>query len=370
MTPATLPPAREGDSFAPVFVVGYMHSGTTLLHNMLAAHPSIFAAADETRFFGYLPLIAGLYPDLDDDGTLADLIVMVMDLIAHGDPARLRSAPKRYRPAGYDDAGDQIAAVIAAIGPDRRYGMVFRRVFEQLTRQAGKTRWLEKTPQHVFAIEDILRDIPDARFIEIIRDPRDILASKKKRKAAMRGKIATQADRIKALERVYEPLWESLEWRLALRAGQQAAAQFPDRLYSLRYEDLVADPERVLAGVCAFAGLDFSPRMLDVRWWNTAEGDRSQRQGVVSDAVGRWQRTLSASEVAVCQRATGAQLRRAGYAPVPVPARAWPGAAWLAVRAGFGLIDRLIRRWRLGGMPFLMNTLTNYAKELRKLIRR
>ncbi len=365
--PPPLP--REDDPFAPVFVVGYMHSGTTLLHNMLAAHPSVFAAADETRFFGYLPLITELYPDLGDDGTLADLIAMVMDLIAHGDPARLRAAPRRYRPAGYDDAGDAIAAVIDAIGPDRRYGMVFRRTFEHLARRAGKTRWLEKTPQHVFTIDDILRDIPGARFVEIVRDPRDILASKKKRKQAMRGKVATQADQIKALERVYEPLWESLEWRLALRAGQQAAARYPDRLHSLRYEDLVADPERVLAAACAFAGLEFSPDMLDVRWWNTAEGDRSGRTGVVSDAVGRWQRSLSASEVAVCQRVTGAQLRRAGYPVVPVPARAWPGALWLAIRAGFGLIDRLIRRWRLGGTPFLKNTLKNYARELRKLVR-
>ena len=41
----------------------------------------------------------------------------------------------------------------------------------------------------------------------------------------------------------------------------------------------------------------------------------------------------------------------------------------LLLRAGVGLVDRLIRRWRLGGPRFLLNTLINYAKALRGLMR-
>lgn len=354
---------------APVFVVGYMHSGTTLLHNILAAHPAVFAAADETRYFAYLPFLSGLYPDLGDDGVMDDLALLLADLIQHGQPARLRSLPRRWRPEIAALSAADLAAIRAAAQP-RTYGAVFRAVFDHLAARAGKTRWLEKTPQHVFLIGEILRSVPDARFVEIVRDPRDILASKKKRKQSIR--TATQLDpaerRVRSLERVYDPFWDALEWRLAVRAGQDVRRAHPDRLHTLRYEDLVTQPEPTARAVCDFLGLDFAAEMLDVRWWNTAEGDRSDRKGIVADALGRWAQTLAPAEVALAQRVAGGPFRRAGYTPAPTPFRAWLGMPWLLVRAGAGLVERLIRRWQLGGPRFLLNTLVNYGKALRKLL--
>lgn len=351
---------------APVFVVGYMHSGTTLLHNILAAHPVFFAAANETRYFAYLPFLKGLYPDLDQDETLTSLILMLTELIEHGQPERLRTLPRGYRPAPPSLSDADVRAIVAATQP-RTHGVAFRATFDYLTARAGKTRWIEKTPQHVFLVDEILQSVPAAQFVEILRDPRDILASKKKRQQASRS--APHENRVRALERVYDPFWDALEWRFAVRAGQRARAAHPDRLYSVRYEDLVRQPETIVQGVCAFLGLDFTPQMLDVRWWNTAEGDRSDRKGIVSDALGRWAQTLTPAEVGLAQRVTGAAFRQAGYAPVPVPRHAWPRMMGLLLRAGVGLVDRLIRRWRLGGPRFLLNTLVNYGKALRRLVR-
>jgi hypothetical protein len=366
------PPADPPTPAAPIFVVGYMHSGTTLLHNILAGNQTVYAAADETRYFAYLPLLSGLYPDLSDEGTLADLIVMLADLIERGDPARLRDAPPRYRPPDSSLGDDELARLLIAARREPDFGAVFRLVFDHLAHRAGKTRWLEKTPQHVFLVDDILRAVPEALFIEITRDPRDILASKKKRQRAMQTttQYSGEQKRIKTLERAYHPFWEALEWQLALRAGQQARQRHPDRVCTLRYEDLVAEPEVSVQGVCTFLGLDFSPAMLDVRWWNTAEGDRSQQKGIVAAAVGRWPGLLGPGEVALCQWIGGAQFARAGYQRAPVT---WSGrlrVPWLLVRAGVQLVDRLVRRWRLGGFGFLMNTLRNYGKELRKLLAR
>jgi hypothetical protein len=356
---------------APIFVVGYMHSGTTLLHNILAAHPTVFSATDETRYFGYLPLIKNLYPDLDDDVVLSDLIVMLADLIEHGNPARLRTAPKRYRPETQTLTRADLDTLLETARQDRTHGAAFRIVFDYLTLRAGKTRWLEKTPQHIFLIEDILDSIGNALFVEIVRDPRDILASKKKRKLAMRPTPHNNREewQIRKLERVYDPFWESLEWRLAARAGRAAVQQHPDRVCSMRYEDLVMQPEDTIRTVCDFLDLPYSPDMLNVRWWNTAEGDRSQQTGIVSDAVGRWQRTLDSHEVGLCQWLCGQSFDQAGYARVAIPLSARLRFPWLVIRAGFGLVDRLIRRWRLGGSGFLANTLKNYWKELLKLLR-
>jgi hypothetical protein len=370
--PATHDLTHDQRFSRPIFVLGYMHSGTTLLHNILSANPSVFAAADETRYFAYLPLISRLYPDLNDDRALSDLIVMLVDQIEHGDPARLRTTPKRFRPAGTSLIDDELAAILEKTKQERTYGAAFRIVFDFLTQRAGKTRWLEKTPQHVFLIDDILRSVPDALFVEIVRDPRDILASKKKRKQTIRtaNHISGEQKRIQTLERVYDPFWEALEWRMALRAGQRARLNHPDRVCSIRYEDLVAETDATIGGVCDFLGLEFTPNMLDVRWWNTADGDKSARKGIVSDAVGRWSQTLSPAEVGLCQWIGGAALDREGYRRAPISLAGWLLMPWLLLRAGFGLVDRLIRRWRLGGFSFLANTLENYSGELRKLARR
>lgn len=363
--------AANTRSSAPIFVVGYMHSGTTLLHNMLAAHADVFSAPDETRFFGYLPLIRTLYPDLADDSVLSDLIAMLVELLTTGDPAKLRTAPPRYRPISLPLTDAELTELLAQASTNRDYGTIVRIVFDALAQRAGKRRWIEKTPQHVFLIDEILQAVPDALFIEIKRDPRDILASKKKRKQAMRSaqNLTPEERRIRLLERVYDPFWEALEWRLALRAGQQATHDHPERVYALRYEDLVHDPENAMRQVCDFVGLTFVPDMLQVRWWNTAEGNRQDRQGIVADAIGRWKRSLGPGELALCQMVIGPHLTQAGYAAAPTSWRGRLTVPWLVIRAGFGLIDRLIRRWRLGGFGFLLNTLKNYAKELRKLIR-
>ncbi len=358
----------ENRNSAPIFIVGYMHSGTTLLHNILRANPTIFSAADETRYFGYLPLLQQLYPDLDCDSTLSNLITMLVDLIEHGNPARLRSAPRQYRPdtALLNDA--ERVVILNHAQQDLDYGAVFRVVFDFLAHRTGKTRWLEKTPQHVFLIDEILHSIPNALFVEIVRDPRDILASKKRRKNGVRN--LTQRDpeekRLRALERVYDPFWESLEWRLALRAGQRAHATYPKRICSIRYEDLVTDPEATIRLVCEFLELEYVPDMLDVSWWNAAEGDRSERRGFVPENIGRWTQSLNSAEVALCQWMGRGQMERAGYPLAPVSIWGRLGIPWLFLRAGWGLTDRLIRRWRLGGFKFLMNTLKNYWGELRK----
>ncbi|MCD4686580.1 MAG: sulfotransferase [Anaerolineae bacterium] len=355
----------------PIFVVGYMHSGTTLLHNILAAHADVFSAPDETRYFGYLPLIRTLYPDLSNDGVLADLIAMLVELITTGDPAKLRTAPQRYRPVSLTLTDAELAGILSKAQTYRDHGATFRIVFDALTQRNGKQRWIEKTPQHVFLIDEILQAVPEALFVEIKRDPRDILASKKKRKQTTRSAdgLTPEERRVRSLERVYDPFWEALEWRFALRAGQQATQHYPDRVYSVRYENLVHDPDTVMQQLCDFVGLEFTLEMLQVRWWNTAEGNRQDRQGIVSDAIGRWKRSLGPGELALCQRIAGDQLTQAGYAAAPTSWKGHLTVPWLIVRAGFGLLDRLIRRWRLGGFGFLLNTLKNYAKELRKLIR-
>src|SRR3954454_7289203 len=68
----------------PILVMGYMHSGTTLLRNVLGGHGAVFVVPGETKFFQKLPAFRRRYPDLRDDATLSDFVGFVVDIALNG----------------------------------------------------------------------------------------------------------------------------------------------------------------------------------------------------------------------------------------------------------------------------------------------
>ncbi|MEW6577919.1 MAG: sulfotransferase [Chloroflexota bacterium] len=361
--------ARES---APVFVVGYMRSGTTLLHSILAAHPDVFSSAYETKYFEYFALFSHLYPNPRDEATRAHLMQTIADIILNGNIRPVRRAAPGYCPAEPPLPPAEIEALVAATRPDPTYGAVYRQVFDHLAARAGKRRWIEKTPQHTYFIDAIKATMPDALFVEIVRDPRDVLASKKRYKEVVStsAKFSEEERAYLAVQRVYDPFWDALAWRMAARAVRQAEARWSDSLFTVRYEGLVAAPEETLRAVCDFLALPFDAAMLDVKWVSTGEGVREDVRGFQTDPLGRWQSALRPAEIAIAQMLAAPYMPAFDYARAPVGWRGRIGLIPLLVRSGGEFFARLYRRWRMGGVPFMMATLVNYRRELGKLRRR
>lgn len=357
---------------APVFVVGYMRSGTTLLHSILAAHRDVFSSAYETKYFEYFALFHHLYPDLCDENARAGLIQTIADIILNGNVRPIRRAAPGYCPAEPPLPPAEVAALMAATQPDPVYGAVYRQVFDHLAARAGKRRWIEKTPQHTYFIDTIKETLPGALFVEIVRDPRDVLASKKRYKEviATSQKFSQEERAYQAVQRVYDPFWDALAWRMAARAVRQAEVRWPDSLFTVRYEGLIAAPEETLRAVCDFLALPFDAALLDVKWVSTGEGVRQDVRGFQTDPLGRWRSALRPAEVSIAQTLTAPYMRAFSYERAPVGWRGRAGLAPLLVRSGGEFFTRLYRRWRMGGVPFMMATLTNYRRELGKLLRR
>lgn len=138
---------------------------------------------------------------------------------------------------------------------------------------SGRAHFAEKTPRHIHALDTIRAHVPQARFIMLVRDGRDVAASFIKRT----GKALVGARR----------------WRddnEIVRAAEPA----PDTLL-LRYEDLIESPEAELRRVCAYAGLPFDPAMLRFHetprlWFGTTEiRPGSGRHGDEHRALRNWQ---------------------------------------------------------------------------------
>jgi hypothetical protein len=226
-------------------IVGAPRSGTTLLRFMLDAHPAL-AIPPET---GFLPVIAEQ-----------------ADTLWRDDLHRLVTTYHPEFPGWGDfgiDAGD--------------YGHSLRRLdpftiadgvrdfYRMYAAKHGKPRYGDKTPiycRHMLAIEALL---PEAHFIHIIRDGRDVAVSLRKVWFAPGRDMTTLA----------------AYWRELVRGARQAGLS-TRRYLEVRYETLVTDPERVLRTVCDFIGLDFSTMML-CYWQRTPERLKEHRSRCSTD---------------------------------------------------------------------------------------
>ncbi len=118
-------------------------------------------------------------------------------------------------------------------------------------------RWGDKNNFHVRHVADIHALFPDALFIHIVRDGRDIACSyrhlnKAKIESAYAPKLPTNIDTI------------ANEWRSNLEAVRADFRRLPaGQCCELRYEDLVRTPVKTLSELCDFMGESYDPQMLE-----------------------------------------------------------------------------------------------------------
>lgn len=358
---------------SPIFVVGYMHSGTTLLINILRSHSTVFAGNRETKYFMHLPMIRETYPNLDDDKILQDFVFYVIAVVKKGfskNKLDAKIAPD-FRLEWFGNDEKRLKVLLEDARKNRNYKAMFNLVSNHMAQSMGKSRWVEKTPTHIFHIDDVVKNVPDVRFVEIVRDPRDVLASKKTRRLDVWKSEKYSANRLKKhWEKAFDPMWDSLSWKSAVHAGQQARDKYPNRTLLINYEDLAEKPEQKVREVCDFLNMKFEPEMLNITVRNSAEDNAGEENqtGIVTTSIGRWRKTLSLAEVGVCQLQVGKDMKELGYLIAPIPLIHKLKMPFVLAASAFEFIQRSYRRWRYGGWSYFQNIFTNYWKRVRFLL--
>ncbi|GIT93275.1 hypothetical protein JANAI61_37330 [Jannaschia sp. AI_61] len=206
-------------------------------------------------------------------------------------------------------------------------------VFEAYCRwhmdSAGARIWGEKTPRHIFRIDDILAAYPTARVICTIRDPRAVVASyrdwqyqgglkKAEGNADYQAAIAEDHQRKKAS---YHIVIASLMWRAAARAAFAARARHSeDRVRVVRYEDVVARPADTVRPLADWLGVGYDDSLLDIPLHNSSATRFDAASGPSAAPNKRWMSVLSPKEIAIIQQVGGQALTAAGYEREPVKA--------------------------------------------------
>ena len=206
------------------FVVGMNRSGTTLLRMMLDAHPEL-VIPPETHF-------------------VPDLIKATRKRGAKpADALEAMRSHREWQDFGFSDA--EALAWLEAL-PKLEPGPAVRAFYEAYAARAGKPRWGEKTPRYVLKMPLIARHLPEARFVHVIRDGRDVALS------VLDRTVREDVDAAEVARR----------WRRKIERAWEDSPKL-DHYLEVRYEDLVADSRPVLETVCRFIELDFDPAMLD-----------------------------------------------------------------------------------------------------------
>src|SRR5487761_78015 len=209
-------PENGYDGHNIVFLVGCARSGTTWLQRLLASHPKIHTGQESFLFSSYIG-------------------------------PQLRNWHKELRTLSSGRGG---AGMRAYLREDEFLSILREEMFRLMGPMVGGLPdgylFLEKTPNHALWIPEIVELLPKARFINMLRDGRDVVAS------------LLAASRTWATWAPNNAYGASRRWVRNVEAAQMAAkGMSPGQFYEVRYEQLLESPQLVLQNVCRFLRLDW-----------------------------------------------------------------------------------------------------------------
>jgi hypothetical protein len=283
-----------GTGTPPVFVFGALRSGTTVFRLMLNAHEQVHNPGEVDFLFDFL-------------------------------------VPDAVHPTGrrYDREALRLNRIFGAHGLDLPKDVDGLDLLDDLVGQFRARAPGQVLTMNVHRHADrIAQAMPGARFVHLLRDPRDVARS-----SVGMGWAGIS--------------YYGVDHWIATERGWAAAGIPQDRVLTLKFEDLMGDIEARLTDVCAFLGVPFSPAMLDYHL-DTTYGPPDPR------LAEQWRRKASPHEVALLEAKCGDMIAGLGYAPGGAPHH--PGAVERAAlhARNTGL------RWRSSvrrfGLPLLVAT--------------
>ncbi len=258
----------------PIFIGGMPRSGTTLMRAMIDRHPNIACG-----------------PELRVIPALASFTTQTRQFC--GDNLQ---AYYGLTPAHLNDA---FSALIGSF-------------LEPYRAARGKARIAEKTPANVLHFTELNELFPDADFVHIIRDGRDVAAS-------LLTMDWTDARTGAPMAMTRDPAIAAATWVRQVTAGLDAETAGV-RIHKLHYENLVRDPRETLGALFEFLGERWSDDPLSFHLGEhiragVAEASADQiARPLYLQSVGRWRRDLSPAAKAAVKKQAGALLKKLDYA--------------------------------------------------------
>jgi hypothetical protein len=230
---------------APVFITGMPRSGTTFLHRLILQDPGTIAP----RLFQLV------YPYASQDGRLRTTLRKRWVGLQLAAFRMIAPELNALHPIAVD-APEECTDIIAQVFQSTRFEATYRvpsysrwlghrgflnayrfhrRFLQHLDAQLPGRQWVLKSPDHVFAIDDIRRVYPDARLVFIHRDPVRVLASVARLTEVLRRPFACSIDRVE-IGREVSAFWLDGAQRMSDLSSSG------DSVLHLNYRQIVSSP--------------------------------------------------------------------------------------------------------------------------------
>lgn len=270
----------------PIFVAGVERSGTSLMYALLASHPKI-AMTRRTNMWTHF---YNQYGDLGRRDNFERCFEMMM-----------RYKRLRVLNPDFDRLRDEF------LRGERTYGRLFALLEQQQAERMNRPRWGDKSLDTERYADAIFAAYPTAKFLHMIRDPRDRYASAKTRWNA-RGRVGAG----------------TAQWLASIRLARRNARRHPDHYRVVRYEALVAEPERMSREICDFIEEDYVPEMLSMEGaprhrhqGNSSYGPRNHGE-IFTSSLGRYRKVMSDREIVFMQSFLAREMDRLDYRQIPI----------------------------------------------------
>jgi Sulfotransferase family len=304
----------------PVFIVGTGRCGSTMLSNMIRDHADILSVSEflvsVTDFAGRVSqafpgcpvdanqvwdVLAGLHPrqttmlrhGVEMDEMLYPLAPASRFSRQSGVPAILYITLPHLT-ADHDALFEELHKYVMTFEPDLAVRQ-YVRVFEWLQARFGKKAWVERSGGSLRAVPRLAKNFPEARFVHIVRDGRDCAISMGKHEgfrmmmactimSEILGYDPYDTDRREGVEELPDQLYRMLPenfsseafakldapaalfghyWSGEMMRGLKTLAELSaDRVLTIHFEDILADPEPWLLRMVEF----IDPSFADEDW--------------------------------------------------------------------------------------------------------
>ncbi len=275
------------------FIIGRPRSGTYLLRSLFDAHPNVVIPTE-------CPLIVNLYPKWGKTKQWNErkLLRFYKDLLFH----------KEFHKWDLDK--EALKKELLSFTGKHSFQSLIKIVYLHSHSAFPKkeiTLIGDKNPVYSTNTHKIMRAFPDARFIHLTRDYRDNLVSIKK------------VD----FEAPYTPLI-AYRWLHSARLLHRLKNRHTEAFYTLKYEDLVSNPQQEVNKLCEFLGIPYQEQVFDfykqrdASFKNHPDKElktyhQSLSNPINNKKIGVWEKSLIAKEVEMLETVIGEYAELNGY---------------------------------------------------------
>jgi hypothetical protein len=251
-----------------IFILGAPRSGTSFLASLLKK--TDYGAPFETHFITKFYKKLANYGNINEYQNYQDLLIDILN----------ERAVKQWKlNIDYEKFFDEL-------GPKFTYSQLVNNICLKASQQKGFNSWGDKTPHYLADIDILYELFPDAKYIYIIRDGRDVTLS--------------------LLEKDWGPnnvyycakYWASLNQR----SPSLDSLKLSQNLYQLKYEDLLDNVEGYVKEIYSFLNLEYDDAEL-----------RELTSTVKSGNYNKWKKRMTPRQINTFDRIASKTLKRFGY---------------------------------------------------------